>query len=92
MIRIAKSYSIYFRKLRRFGSKNDGFRFSARCFGDKSSKLNEEWTALASKQLKGADPAEKLTWHTPEGIDVKPLYSSEDTENIADEIPGIYIQ
>ena len=28
--------------------------------------LDEEWTALAKKQLKGADPGEKLTWHTPE--------------------------
>ena len=28
--------------------------------------LHPEWEQLAKKQLKGADPAEKLTWHTPE--------------------------
>ena len=28
--------------------------------------LNEEWRKLATKQLKGADPEEKLTWHTAE--------------------------
>src|ERR1700760_2216381 len=33
-----------------------------------------DWQALAQKEVKGAD----LTWHTPEGIDVKPLYTAED--------------
>lgn len=28
--------------------------------------LPPEWNELAKKQLKGADPAKKLTWHTPE--------------------------
>lgn len=28
--------------------------------------LNPEWNKLAEKQLKGADPTEKLTWHSPE--------------------------
>ena len=28
--------------------------------------LHPEWAELAKKQLKGADPKEKLTWHTPE--------------------------
>ena len=32
------------------------------------------WQALAAKEVKGAD----LTWHTPEGIDVKPLYTAAD--------------
>ncbi|KAI8489665.1 hypothetical protein Bbelb_325710 [Branchiostoma belcheri] len=52
--------------------------------------LDEEWAQLAKKQLRGADPAEKLTWHTPEGIDVKPLYTKKDTANIEHEIPGKY--
>jgi hypothetical protein len=30
------------------------------------SDLHSEWVELAKKQLKGADPAKKLTWHTPE--------------------------
>ncbi len=33
-----------------------------------------DWQALAAKEVKGAD----LTWATPEGIDVKPLYTSDD--------------
>ncbi|MFA7601774.1 MAG: methylmalonyl-CoA mutase [Novosphingobium sp.] len=34
----------------------------------------ETWQAAAAKEVKGRD----LTWHTPEGIDVKPLYTAED--------------
>ncbi len=33
-----------------------------------------EWQAAAAKEVKGAD----LTWATPEGIDVKPLYTAAD--------------
>jgi methylmalonyl-CoA mutase len=35
------------------------------------------WKELASKQLKKR-PLDDLNWKTPEGIDVKPLYTSED--------------
>ncbi|MBT8422457.1 MAG: methylmalonyl-CoA mutase [Gammaproteobacteria bacterium] len=41
----------------------------------------EEWQELARKELKGRDPAE-LNWNTPEGIQVKPLYSAEDLESL----------
>jgi methylmalonyl-CoA mutase len=34
----------------------------------------EDWQAAAAKETKGRD----LTWHTPEGISVKPLYTAED--------------
>jgi methylmalonyl-CoA mutase len=34
----------------------------------------ETWQAAATKEVKGRD----LTWRTPEGIDVKPLYTAED--------------
>jgi methylmalonyl-CoA mutase len=34
----------------------------------------ETWQAAAAKEVKGKD----LTWHTPEGIEVKPLYTAED--------------
>ncbi|MBB4859792.1 methylmalonyl-CoA mutase [Novosphingobium chloroacetimidivorans] len=34
----------------------------------------EKWRAAADKEVKGKD----LTWHTPEGIAVKPLYTAED--------------
>ncbi len=40
-----------------------------------------DWQALAAKEVKGAD----LTWPTPEGIDVKPLYTAEDVR----EDPGL---
>ena len=55
---------------------------------NKSSKA--QWTELATKELKGRSPDE-LTWHTPEGIDVKPLYTSEDTAHLtsADTMPGL---
>ncbi|ATN35702.1 methylmalonyl-CoA mutase [Rhizobium sp. ACO-34A] len=45
-----------------------------------SEKTIKDWEALAEKELKR--PAEALTWHTPEGIDVKPLYTAEDLEGI----------
>ena len=34
----------------------------------------DDWQKMAAKEVKGAD----LTWPTPEGIDVKPLYTAED--------------
>src|SRR6478752_10265 len=47
------------------------------------------WRALASKELAGRDP-ESLTWQTPEGIAVKPLYPRGDLASLAfvDTIPG----
>ncbi|WP_088310582.1 methylmalonyl-CoA mutase [Novosphingobium sp. B 225] len=41
----------------------------------------EDWQAAASKEVKGKD----LTWHTPEGIAVKPLYTADDVR----EDPGL---
>ncbi|GAV08366.1 hypothetical protein RvY_18073 [Ramazzottius varieornatus] len=54
----------------------------------KQRPLNAEWVALAKKQMKGGDPAEKLTWKTIEGLELKPLYTKADTETIQDELPG----
>ncbi len=34
----------------------------------------EDWSAAAAKEVKGKD----LAWHTPEGIEVKPLYTADD--------------
>ena len=47
------------------------------------------WRAAASKQLDGA-AADTLTWHTPDGIPVKPLYTAADVEGLphADTLPG----
>jgi methylmalonyl-CoA mutase len=49
----------------------------------------DEWRAAAAKDLKGADP-DTLIWHTPEGIDVKPLYTSADLDGLpVDTLPGL---
>jgi len=49
----------------------------------------ELWTKTARTELRGKDP-ETLVWHTPEGIDVAPLYTHRDIENLdfIDSIPG----
>ena len=41
----------------------------------------DDWRELASKDLKGADP-DSLTWETPEGIAVKPLYTEDDLDGV----------
>ena len=43
-----------------------------------------DWQHLAEKEVKGRD----LTWHTPEGIDVKPLYTEADVEGWDPGLPG----
>ncbi|MDB9998919.1 methylmalonyl-CoA mutase [Porticoccaceae bacterium] len=49
----------------------------------------QDWEQLATKERKGASP-EDLLWQTPEGIEVKPLYTAEDTAGLAhmDSLPG----
>ena len=49
-------------------------------------KTAADWQALAAKEVKGAD----LTWATPEGIDIKPLYTAEDTADIDPGLPGFF--
>ena len=48
-----------------------------------------KWQEKATDEL-NSESLEELTWKTLEGIDVKPLYTSEDLENIAhlDSFPG----
>ena len=50
----------------------------------------KDWAALAAKELKGADPS-SLTWTSPEGIAVKPLYTAEDLEGleVTGSLPGL---
>ncbi|MGV8950606.1 MAG: methylmalonyl-CoA mutase [Cypionkella sp.] len=49
-----------------------------------------DWAALATKEMKGGDPA-SLIWNTLEGIPVKPLYTAADVEGLPQmgEMPGI---
>ncbi len=48
--------------------------------GDRERPTRSDWEALAGKEVKG--DLDKLTWHTPEGIDVQPLYTAEDLEGL----------
>ena len=45
-----------------------------------TDKTIKDWKALAEKELK-ASP-ETLVWRTPEGIEVKPLYTADDLQGI----------
>ncbi|SDE04564.1 methylmalonyl-CoA mutase [Limimaricola pyoseonensis] len=53
------------------------------------SERRAGWTERAKSELKGRDPSE-LTWRTLEGIDVRPLYTAEDTAGLdhVDSLPG----
>ncbi|MDC0411292.1 methylmalonyl-CoA mutase family protein, partial [Luminiphilus sp.] len=47
------------------------------------------WGKLVEKQSKGLTP-EEFTWHTPEGIPLKTLYTAEDTQELpyTNTLPG----
>ena len=49
----------------------------------------QNWTETAEKELRGRT-VEDLVWKTPEGIDVKPLYTAQDLEDIENlnSLPG----
>ena len=53
------------------------------------SKTVNDWEKLAIKERKGASPDE-LLWQTSEGIEVKPIYTAEDTVGLdhMDNLPG----
>jgi len=50
----------------------------------------QKWTAIAEKQMKGKS-VETLSWMTPEGIKVKPLYTAENLEGMesVNTLPGM---
>src|SRR5690349_16921361 len=56
--------------------------------GERERPARSDWEALAAKEVKG--DLDRLTWHTPEGIDVRPLYTAEDLEGLesVDTLPG----
>ena len=49
----------------------------------------DDWRARATKELRGRSP-DDLVWHTPEGIDIHPVYTAADLEDISwtDSFPG----
>ncbi|WAQ94020.1 MUTA-like protein [Mya arenaria] len=61
---------------------------SSRCIH--REPIDEKWKAAAAKEIKGKDVEETLTWRTPEGINVKPVYTKDDTAHIEKELPGQY--
>ncbi|MWV29269.1 methylmalonyl-CoA mutase [Aurantiacibacter rhizosphaerae] len=50
----------------------------------KDQNTKSDWQARADKEVKGRD----LTWHTPEGIAVQPLYTADDTQGLDPGLPG----
>ncbi len=48
------------------------------------------WEALAEKELRGK-PLDELNWQSPEGIEIKPLYTEKDLERLEslDALPGM---
>lgn len=54
----------------------------------------DHWKTLAQKELKDTsrDPLDALTWLSPEGIPIKPLYTAADLEAIGYEetLPGVF--
>jgi methylmalonyl-CoA mutase len=58
--------------------------------GKFEKKSLADWQVKAAKEIK-ADDVSGLTWNTAEGINVKPLYTKADVENLetADTLPGI---
>ena len=54
-----------------------------------ASKTVNDWEKLAIQERKGASPDE-LLWQTSEGIEVKPIYTAEDTVGLdhMDNLPG----
>ena len=57
---------------------------------DKENTTPEQWTQVATKQMKGKSP-DTLVSETAEGIDVKPLYTAADIEDLqyTDTMPGM---
>ena len=41
----------------------------------------DDWKALATRELKGRDP-DTLIWESPEGIDIKPVYTAADADGL----------
>jgi methylmalonyl-CoA mutase len=58
---------------------------------DKKSETIDDWRKLVSGELR-QKLFDELKWQTPEGIEVKPLYTAEDLEDIPhrENLPGFF--
>jgi methylmalonyl-CoA mutase len=56
---------------------------------DEQKPTMDDWRAAAEKELRGRS-VDDLTWETPEGISVKPIYTAEDLADLetVDTLPG----
>ncbi len=56
---------------------------------DFGKRSRQDWDKLATRESKGKTP-DSLTWQTPEGIPVRPLYTAEDLAGLKhlDNLPG----
>ena len=54
-----------------------------------SKPTQDEWRARADKELRDRSP-DDLIWHTPEGIDIRAVYTAADLDDISwrDSLPG----
>ena len=52
-----------------------------------STEDKKTWEALAEKELRGK-PLDSLNWDTPEGIEVKPVYTADDLDGL-DHLGGV---
>lgn len=61
-------------------------------FADFPPVSTEDWMAIITKDLKGADFEKKLVWRTDEGFNVNPFYRAEDLEKTSylNCLPGEY--
>ncbi len=61
----------------------------ANFFTEFATSTKEEWRKKIASDLKGKDP-EKLIWKSPDGIEVLPIYTSEDLDDLQylDNQPG----
>jgi methylmalonyl-CoA mutase len=64
-------------------------QFEERQVANSSEQSPEQWAELAAKELRGR-PLQDLTWETPEGINIKPLYTAEDLRGLENtgSLPG----
>ena len=60
----------------------DENKHTQKLFSEFSTASAAAWEERARKDLSDT-PLEQLTWHTYEGIDIKPYYTKEDIEQLA---------
>ena len=55
------------------------------------AEFRDAWANLAARELKDR-PLDSIVWRTPEGFDVKPLYTEADLATIGDinSLPGLF--